>query len=129
MRLALNNWWRATTGQYTYVGSGGLAFGGAATLARERAYTPAGGLVFDGACGVSRVRAWTPSGGLAFAGTAVLARIRAWVASGGVVFGGGAITLPPVAVAAGTGLPLWAIAAQLREQELRDDEDDILLLL
>lgn len=120
---------RLVTGQYAYVGSGGIVFGGSALLAREKVYTPSGGLVFGGAAGVARVRAWTPSGGIIFGGAALLARTRVWTPSGGIVFGGAAITTPPAGAVGGVGEGVGLFWHPDRRKRLTDDEVALIVLL
>ena len=65
----------ATT--FTYVGEGGLAFGGAAEVARTFTTTASGGIVLAGASEVSRTVAPTVSGGTTFGGSAATEFISA----------------------------------------------------
>ena len=65
----------ATT--FTYVGEGGLAFGGAAEVARTFTTTASVGIVLAGASEVSRTVAPTVSGGTTFGGSAATEFISA----------------------------------------------------
>lgn len=74
---------------YEYTSTGGITFGGTATLARTITYTSSGGITFGGATTYSRTRVYTSTGGIEFGGTATVSRTYGWTtASGGITFGG-----------------------------------------
>jgi|GEM_PF-6727306 len=95
---------------YSYSASGGILFGGAATVIKARAVVASGGLTFSGTATRAKVhvvaasggiqfggsaafakgKTVTPSGGLQFGGTSSQIRIRTNAASGGLLFGGAA---------------------------------------
>lgn len=90
------------------VGSGGIAFGGAAIIVDIDEVVGSGGITFGGAAVVAfetgtkghrrTTFVMTGSGGIAFGGAATITRTLAVVASGGIVFGGTATLvtqLPP----------------------------------
>jgi hypothetical protein len=83
--------------EYTITPSGGMTFGGSATLIRGRVFPAAGGVAFSGAAALEThnvERIITPSGGVVFGGTATLTFTGndefVITPSGGVSFGGGA---------------------------------------
>lgn len=77
---------------YTYVATGGIVFGGSATIATTHAYTPTGGVVFGGTGTTSYVAVAAP---VVFAGSGDF-EIRhgkkyltaEYLPTGGLVFGG-----------------------------------------
>lgn len=76
------DWFAATISpavEYTYVGSGGITFAGAAPLEKDKVYQPTGGIVFGGAASlIIKVKGYVPNPG--------------FIPTGGLVFGGGAVT-------------------------------------
>ena len=75
---------------YSYTATGGITFGGSATLKRTRVYTGSGGIVFAGSTTYSRTRARTSTGGIVFGGSATVTRAWLRTTTGGIVFGGAA---------------------------------------
>ena len=73
---------------FTYVGTGGLAFGGAADVARTFTYTASGGLTLAGTAPISTTVVPSVSGGTTFGGSATTEFIPA-VASTSTSTGGG----------------------------------------
>jgi hypothetical protein len=88
---------------FTYTGSGGMGFGGAAQVSRTvaRAYAGSGGLDFAGAAITSKAFSFTyqASGGIVFAGEAATSQGRTfpYTGSDGIQFGGQAATVANVA--------------------------------
>lgn len=79
------------TRSWAISGSGGIVFGGSATLARTITYTGSGGIIFAGSATVSRTYVPpTPTGGIIFGGSATIARTYTISGSGGIIFGGSA---------------------------------------
>jgi hypothetical protein len=73
------------------VGSGGMTFGGAATLTHGRvAPAPTGGVTWSGTATRTAGRIVTGSGGMTFGGAATFTRTHTMLTSGGLVFGGAA---------------------------------------
>ena len=103
----------ATT--FTYVGEGGLAFGGAAEVARTFTTTASGGIVLAGAAELSITVAPTVSGGKVFGGSAATSYVPAagavvysYEPSGGITFSGNAATeLAPASASAPSGGGGW----------------------
>ena len=103
----------ATT--FTYVGEGGLAFGGAAEVARTFTTTASGGIVLAGAAELSITVAPTVSGGTAFGGSAATSYVPAagavtfsYEPSGGITFtGSSASEFTPASTGAPSGGGGW----------------------
>ena len=103
----------ATT--FTYVGEGGLAFGGAAEVARTFTYTASGGIVFAGASEVSITVVPQAAGGTTFGGSAATSYVPAagavtfsYEPSGGITFSGNAATeFTPASTGAPSGGGGW----------------------
>ena len=82
---------KGATTTYQYTPTGGITFGGTATLARTQVFIPSGGLVFAGTSAHSITYIPPlPTGGLIFAGSGVVSRTFAWLPTGGLIFSGSA---------------------------------------
>jgi hypothetical protein len=78
----------------SHTGSGGVVFGGSASVLRDRVAAPVGGLVFAGSgTSVRTINIPSPSAGVTFGGSAVALRERFVGPVGGMVFAGTAIPL------------------------------------
>ena len=93
MSLLLASAGSSTT--YTYVGAGGLAFSGAAEVARTITVTASGGILFDGTAPISTTVVPSVSGGKVFGGSAATSYVPAagavvysYEPSGGITFTG-----------------------------------------
>ena len=97
---------------YTYIATGGITFGGSATISRTFGgnvatggivfgspgiYSityippaPTGGIIFGGATTVARAYAISATGGIIFAGSATAYVVHVVTGTGGIVFGGSA---------------------------------------
>ncbi|HZQ35584.1 MAG TPA: hypothetical protein VFD32_06600 [Dehalococcoidia bacterium] len=81
------------TQSFSYTASGGLTFGGASDINRNRVLAAAGGIVFGGSAVKTAVRNVVAAGGIVFGGAATVAfhsAVRIVQAAGGIVFGGAA---------------------------------------
>jgi hypothetical protein len=96
---------------YSYTGTGGIIFAGAAGTARTRAYPAnAAGLVFAGTAGRNRTRAYPTAGGLTFAGTGATTRTWTYTPSGGLTLSGSAATARTLVYPASGGLSFGGTA-------------------
>ena len=100
---------------FTYVGDGGLTFGGTAEVATTFTYTASGGIVFAGASEVSITVVPQAAGGTTFGGSAATSYVPAagavtfsYEPSGGITFSGNAATeFTPASTGAPSGGGGW----------------------
>ena len=90
---------------YSYTGTGGIIFAGAAAYSEAWAYAGAGGIAFGGDAAVTETWAYAGAGGIVFAGAATYAEAWAYAGAGGIIFGGAAAAsyVPGIIVYAYTG--------------------------
>ena len=113
MSLLLASAGSSTT--YTYVGAGGLAFSGAAEVARTITVTASGGILFDGTAPISTTVVPSVSGGKVFGGSAATSYVPAagavvysYEPSGGITFtGSSASEFTPASTGAPSGGGGW----------------------
>ena len=113
MSLLLASAGSSTT--YTYVGAGGLAFSGAAEVARTITVTASGGILFDGTAPISTTVVPSVSVGKVFGGSAATSYVPAagavvysYEPSGGITFtGSSASEFTPASTGAPSGGGGW----------------------
>ena len=74
----------------TYSVSGGVSFGGEASIIRGLVFDPSGGIALSGTVPFIRSQVLEPAGGLSFAGSAPRAVTKIFDVAGGLVLGGSA---------------------------------------
>lgn len=91
---------------YTYTASGGITFGGSATLKRTFANNVgSGGIVFGGSASVARTYGGNvATGGIVFGGTATAKKVAVYTGTGGIVFGGSATVVRAYSVTSSGGI-------------------------
>lgn len=106
----------ATTGNSaTWVASGGLQFGGAAGIIRQRVSISAGGIVFGGAVAEIRTAVRAAVGGILFGGTATPIAVHVVrTTAGGIQFGGTAAEIRQAIRVATGGLQFGGAALVTR---------------
>lgn len=93
MLLDLRSQFESSSGAvtYSYTGSGGITFGGAAAVKEIWTYAVSGGIVFGGQDAEKFLRTYpVAAAGIVFSGSSGLKDVQAYAASGGIVFGGAA---------------------------------------
>ena len=74
---------------YAYTATGGITFGGSATVTQVFAGPVSGGIIFGGSATYKSIFVPPlPTGGLVFAGAATANKIAVWTGTGGITFGG-----------------------------------------
>lgn len=105
---------KGTINIYSYSSSGGITFGGAATLARTFVATSSGGITFGSTTTYSRTRVYTTTGGITFGGVATVSRTYGWASSGGLTFGGTATVTRTYGYASTGGITFGGTAGIVR---------------